>query len=84
MTKHDCRHLLDSLSEYVDGDLNESLCAEIEAHMTECENCRVVVDTLALTVKLYRETTTPVLPDAVRSRLYATLDLDHYRTDQAE
>lgn len=81
MTDHahdhnECRHLLDSLSDYVDGELDESLCREIEAHMAGCENCRIVVDTLAKTVELYH--TTPAeknLPSEVRNRLYKRLDL---------
>ena len=44
--KHgECRELLKDLSDYVDGDLDETLCLEIEQHMAECDNCRVVVDT---------------------------------------
>lgn len=81
MTEHahdhnECRHLLDSLSDYVDGELDESLCREIEAHMAGCENCRIVVDTLAKTVELYH--TTPAeknLPQDVRTRLFKRLDL---------
>jgi anti-sigma factor RsiW len=46
MADHDCHSLLASLSEYVDGELEETICQEIEAHMADCENCRVVVDTL--------------------------------------
>ena len=51
----DCRKLLGSLSEYVDGELNEELCSVLEQHMEECENCRIVVDTLRKTVYLYHE-----------------------------
>lgn len=83
MTDHDhehdheeCRHLLSSLSDYVDGELDDSLCREIEAHMVGCENCRIVVDTLTRTVELYH-TTPPesALPTDVRSRLYKRLNL---------
>ena len=42
----ECRYLLGSLSDYVDATLEGELCAEIERHLAECENCRVVVDTL--------------------------------------
>lgn len=77
----DCRHLLASLSDYVDGDLDDSLCLALEAHLAECDNCRVVVDTLALTVKLYRETPLDSpLPDTVRSRLLTSLNLAEYVT----
>jgi len=37
MTSHqNCRHLLTSLSEFVDGDLDPTLCIEIERHMADC------------------------------------------------
>lgn len=74
-----CLDLLASLSDYVDGELPQGLCDEIEKHMSECENCRIVVDTLRKTVYLYRSAS-PVdsVPEAIRRRLYRRLDLDEY------
>ena len=74
-----CRHLLASLSDYVDGVLDEALCAEIEAHMATCENCQIVVNTLAKTVELYQESSTADLPSDVRQRLFTSLNLDDFR-----
>ena len=48
-----CKQLLGNLSEYIDGDLQAELCAEIEAHLKDCDNCRVVINTLKKTVELY-------------------------------
>ena len=74
-----CRDLLTSLSDYVDGDLQSELCAEIEQHMGDCENCRIVVDTLRKTIYLYHTTSVPPnVPDDVRQRLFHRLDLDNY------
>lgn len=73
-----CRHYLDNLSDYVDGALNAELCREIEAHMQECENCRVVVNTLAKTVTLYHQLPAPEVPDGVKKRLYKVLNLEDY------
>lgn len=80
MHRHEeCRHLLDSLSDYVDGDLQQDLCDEIELHMKDCENCRIVVDTLSKTVSLYQTSSEPAeVPDEVRQRLYHRLDLDEF------
>lgn len=73
----DCRHLLGSLSDYVDGALGDSLCAELDRHLAECENCRIVVDTLRKTVYLYHVTAAPEpVPDEVKERLYKRLSLD--------
>ena len=75
----DCRKLLGSLSEYVDGELNEELCSVLEQHMEECENCRIVVDTLRKTVYLYHEVAeTENIPSEMRERLYKTLNIDQF------
>ncbi len=73
---HDCRHLLGDLSVYLDGEASAELCAEIERHLSHCENCRVVVDTLRQTVHLVRDLPGPELPAAARARLYKSLDLE--------
>lgn len=74
-----CVKLLSSLSEYVDGSLETLICAQIEQHMAECENCRIVVDTLRKTVTLYQKTNEPAdVPADVRERLYRRLDLDSF------
>jgi anti-sigma factor RsiW len=78
MHPHDCRHLLGDLSDYVDGEASAELCAEIERHLGDCDNCRVVIDTLRRTVKLYRGLPGPALPSAARERLYRSLDLGQY------
>jgi predicted anti-sigma-YlaC factor YlaD len=73
-----CKELLETLSDYVDGSLEEQLCKEIEQHMAECENCRVVIDTLKKTVSLYRGSRgeTIELPAEVRDQLIKSLKLD--------
>ena len=80
MHRHEeCRQLLSSLSEYVDGDLGQELCDEIELHMEDCDNCRIVVDTLEKTVYLYQTTSDPpTVPEDVRQRLFHRLDLDEF------
>ena len=77
----DCRYLLESLSEYVDGELEEALCTEIERHLDGCEDCRIVVDTLEKTVYLYHqtaETQPPSMPEDVRQRLFVRLNLEDF------
>ena len=74
-----CKQLLGNLSEYIDGDLQAELCAEIEEHLKDCDNCRVVVNTLRKTIELYEQTATPAeLPQGVRERLFFKLELDDY------
>ena len=80
MHRHeDCRQLLNSLSDYIDGDLQQELCDEIELHMKDCDNCRIVIDTLSKTISLYQTSSEPaVVPDEVRQRLFHRLDLDEF------
>jgi anti-sigma factor RsiW len=66
---------LGSLSDYLDGELDEELCAEIERHMAECGNCRLVVDSLRKTIALYRDFGHQEIPYETKARLYAVLDL---------
>lgn len=81
MSEHDhgtCRQLLKDLSSYVDGELEEGLCREIEQHMAACDNCRVVVDTLRTTILLYHCLPADPLPDEVEGRLFRRLQLNEY------
>jgi anti-sigma factor (TIGR02949 family) len=80
--KHDhknCHQLLGSLSEYVDGELDDELCSVLEHHLEDCENCRIVVDTLRKTVYLYRTTgREEPMPTDIRERLFKKLDIQDY------
>jgi predicted anti-sigma-YlaC factor YlaD len=79
MEHKNCRHLLGSLSDFIDGSLEAELCTEIERHLSECENCRIVVDSLNKTVYLYKTASQEVtVPADVRERLFRCLDLEDY------
>jgi anti-sigma factor (TIGR02949 family) len=77
--KHNCHGLINSISDYVDGELAPELCAELERHLSECTNCRIVVDTLRKTIELYKDTTeAEPIPDEVRQRLFYRLHLEDF------
>jgi len=80
--QHDfkCSQMLGNLSDYIDGDLQADLCAQIEDHMKTCENCRVVVNTLRKTVELYEKSSevTSEIPGEVKERLFAKLKIEEY------
>jgi anti-sigma factor RsiW len=78
MEEKKCKSLLGSLSDYVDGTAQDELCRELERHLAECEDCRIVVDTLKKTVYLYHANADANLPVAVRERLFKSLNLDEY------
>lgn len=77
--QEECRKLLSSLSEYLDGELEAKLCQEIEKHLSECERCRIVVDSLHKTISLYHTVDTHLaVPDGIRERLFARLNLNEF------
>jgi anti-sigma factor (TIGR02949 family) len=83
MSEHEhspqCQQLLGSLSDYIDGELQAELCAELEQHIQDCDNCRIVVNTLRKTIELYQQTNpTAELPDELRERLFFKLHLEDY------
>ena len=77
----DCQHVLASLSDYVDGTLSEALCQKIEQHIADCEDCRIVIDTLEKTIYLYHtsaEQQAPAVPEDVKARLFRRLELEEF------
>ena len=81
-TEHDhgrCGELLDRLSDYIDGELEASLCVELEAHLADCPDCRVMVDTVRKTVTLYRAQAPTELPADVEDRLFKVLNLEPHK-----
>ena len=79
-THNTCEGLLGSLSDYIDGELGAELCRQIEKHIAECDDCRIVVDTTRKTIDLVHASNDPQtdLPDEVRNRLFKRLNLDDY------
>ena len=71
-----CSELFGQLSDYIDGDLEAAVCAELEAHLAACPDCRVMVDTVRKTIYLYRSEAPQELPPDVEERLYRVLNLE--------
>ena len=71
-----CRHLKSLLPDYINGELEAVLCAELERHISGCDNCRIIVDTLRKTVTLYREYGRAEVPGEVHERLVRVLKFD--------
>jgi RNA polymerase sigma-70 factor, ECF subfamily len=51
-----CRDLFAELSNYLDDQLDDSLCEELEKHMSGCGPCQAFLDTLEATIRRIRET----------------------------
>lgn len=64
-----CRELFDKLSELLDGELDQAICAEIEGHLGDCPPCQRFLESLRRTVLLVQELPVPVLPEKIRREL---------------
>jgi anti-sigma factor RsiW len=75
----ECRKLLGELSNLIDGTLSPELCSELEAHLKECTNCRIVVNTTRKTIELYHMDESQVeMPEAAREKLWKRLELGDF------
>ena len=64
-----CRELFDRLSEYVDGELSQQICEEIQRHMEGCEPCVAFAKTLKKTADLCRRLPSRPIPPEVAAGL---------------
>jgi anti-sigma factor (TIGR02949 family) len=64
-----CNKFMDELSEYLDEDVEAGLRQELEAHMAQCPNCWVMVDTTKKTLEIYKGLEAEPLSDDLKSRL---------------
>lgn len=69
----DCKKMLGELSDYLDGELQEQLCKELEAHLADCPNCRIMLDSLNKTVSICREGAIEPVPDRLQQCLQDAL-----------
>jgi predicted anti-sigma-YlaC factor YlaD len=75
----ECQRLIGELSNLIDGTISPELCAELEAHLKECKNCRIVVDTTKKTIELYhRDEASVEVPEVMREKLWKRLNLGDF------
>jgi anti-sigma factor RsiW len=68
-----CDELLKLLGDYVDGQVDQAICKELEGHLAGCDPCRVVIDNLRKTIRLYKENDVYELPVDFSARLHIAL-----------
>lgn len=69
----DCKDMLGGLSDYLDGNEQTTMCAELRRHMEGCEKCRLVVDSARRTIQLYRGDDLVEFPVEFKNRLHDSL-----------
>lgn len=68
------RKVLQDVSAFIDGELDEATRQELQKHVKACPRCRVYVDTVRKTIVLYQAKDAPKqLPAKARQRLYAKI-----------
>jgi anti-sigma factor RsiW len=50
-----CKKLLTELSNYLDGELDAALQAELDGHAQRCPKCYIIIDTTRKTVEIFKE-----------------------------
>lgn len=68
-----CKDIIRELSEYLDGELTPAVRAQLETHLKDCEDCRMVVDGTRKTIEIFCHCQPVPLPQDVRSRLHSAL-----------
>jgi anti-sigma factor RsiW len=77
-----CAQLQAQLPDYLDGEARAEICRAIEAHLADCDDCRIVVDTLKKTITLYRAAPRDAVPREVHARLVRVLNLDEFTSSR--
>ena len=62
------------LNDYLDETGDIELRQRIEAHITECPNCFVILDTTRKTIRVYKGVQPQVLPEDVHARLLKAVE----------
>jgi len=71
--RDECKKDYERLSEYLDGELDDEACREIERHFRQCPECRECVDSMRKTIQLCKEAATEEIPIRARERLRSML-----------
>jgi len=61
------------MSNYIDGELELPVRQELERHLQDCEDCKMVVDQTKLTVEIFCDSKPVELPADVKARLHDAL-----------
>ncbi len=68
-----CKGVILEISNYVDGELDLLVKQELERHLGECVDCKMVVDQTKLTVEVFCDSMPVELPADVKARLHDAL-----------
>jgi RNA polymerase sigma-70 factor (ECF subfamily) len=68
-----CGKHLERISQYLDGELGEKECMEVERHLAECPDCAACLDSMRKTIRLCKEMGKEKIPPEAAKRLRESL-----------
>lgn len=69
-----CKQFLQELNDYLDEVVDTEVRHRIEAHITNCPNCFVILDTTKKTIQVYKGMQLEPIPEDVQSRLLKAVE----------
>jgi RNA polymerase sigma-70 factor (ECF subfamily) len=73
-----CPDVLTLFSQHLEGEIDPSMCAAMEAHLAQCHHCRGACESLKRTLAICRQLPTPDVPaslaTSVKAAIHAFLD----------
>jgi anti-sigma factor (TIGR02949 family) len=69
-----CKEFLQELTDYLDSTVDAELRHKLEAHINECPNCFVILDTTQKTIKVYKGFQAQEIPQEVHVRLMKAVE----------
>ena len=76
-----CADFMAEIGDYLEGDVAESVRAQLEHHLAHCQTCTVLVDSTRKTLKIVTDSGTFDLPEAT-FRPIAQKIMEHLRETQ--
>lgn len=68
-----CQAVIRELSNFIDGELDGAMMLELERHLNDCADCRLVIDQTKKTINIFCDCEPIELPGEVRNRLHEAL-----------
>jgi RNA polymerase sigma-70 factor (ECF subfamily) len=68
-----CPDVLTLFSQHLEGDIDPSVCATMEAHLAQCGRCRGTCESLKRTLTVCRELPTPEVPASIAASVRAAI-----------
>lgn len=72
----DCKHVWNEISNYIDGEIDPAVRADVEEHLAHCRHCSAVLDSTRNIVYLIADDRVFNLPVGYGERLRARLQME--------